>query len=343
MQNDHFPVNLFISHEPFPLESGAVLPCLEVGYTVLGDLSAHPDNVLWICHALTANSDPREWWPGLVGEGKCFDPSRAFIVCANMLGSGYGTSGPLVTNPKTGKPYYRTFPQVTIRDMVKAHILLRKHLGINQVRFAGGGSMGAQQALEWAIVEPEAVQGIGLFSGNARHSPWGIAFNAAQRMAIEADPTWEDASPEAGSRGLAAARAIGMLSYRSYQRFQETQEDPGGILDGYRAESYERHQGEKLVKRFHAQAYWILTKAMDSHHVGRSRGPIPEVLKGVKARTLIMGVSTDLLFPTREQKFLAEHIPNAEYHEIESPYGHDGFLIEFDQMERILKGFLEGS
>jgi len=342
MLNDQFPVNLFISHEPFPLESGAILPRLEIGYTTLGDLSAHPENILWICHALTANSDPREWWPGLVGEGKCFDPAKAFIVCANMLGSCYGSSGPLALNPETGKPFYRTFPLVTIRDMVRAHILLRRHLGIERIRFAGGGSMGAQQALEWAIMEPEAVEGIGVLSGNARHSPWGIAFNAAQRMAIEADPTWQDDSTTAGSRGLAAARAIGMISYRSYQRFQETQQDPDGILDGYRADSYERYQGEKLVRRFNAQAYWVLTKAMDSHHVGRGRGPIPDVLKQVKARALIMGVSTDLLFPPCEQKFLAEHIPNAEYHEIESPYGHDGFLIEFDQMERILRGFLTG-
>jgi homoserine O-acetyltransferase len=191
-------------------------------------------------------------------------------------------------------------------------------------------------------MEPEAVEGIGVLSGNARHSPWGIAFNTAQRMAIEADPTWQDASTTAGSRGLAAARAIGMISYRSYQRFQETQQDPDGILDGYRADSYERYQGEKLVRRFNAQSYWVLSKAMDSHHVGRVRGPIPDVLKQVKARALIMGVSTDLLFPAREQKFLSENLPNAEYHEIESPYGHDGFLIEFDQMERILRGFLTG-
>ena len=342
MLNDQFPVNRFISHEPFPLESGAILPRLEVGYTTLGDLSAHPENIRWICHALTANSDPREWWPGLVGKGKCFDPAKAFIVCANMLGSCYGSSGPLALNPETGKPFYRTFPLVTIRDMVRAHIRLRRHLGIERIRFAGGGSMGAQQALEWAIMEPEVVEGIGVLSGNARHSPWGIAFNAAQRMAIEADPTWQDDSATAGSRGLAAARAIGMISYRSYQRFQETQKDGDGNLDGYQAESYERYQGDKLVRRFNAQAYWVLTKAMDSHHVGRGRGPIPDVLKQVKARALIMGVSTDLLFPPCEQKFLAEHIPNAEYHEIESPHGHDGFLIEFDQMERILRGFLTG-
>lgn len=323
------------------MESGAVLPQLEIAYHTWGNLETYRHNVIWVCHALTANSDAPVWWPGLVGEGKALDPRKAFIVCANMLGSCYGSSGPLAVNLETGRPYYRKFPQVTVRDMIQAHIILRKHLGIERIRIALGGSMGGQQALEWAIMEAEVLAEIGLLCANARHSPWGIAFNAAQRMAIESDPTWEDDSETAGSMGLAAARAIGMLSYRSYQRFQETQLDGDEIVDGYKAEGYERHQGRKLVQRFNAQAYWILTKAMDSHHIGRNRGPIPEVLKTIKARALVVGVSSDLLFPTREQKLLAGYIPNAEYHEIDSPYGHDGFLIEFDKLEKILREFLK--
>ena len=328
--------------ESFPMESGAVLPELEIAFTTHGTLNEERDNVIWICHALTANADPAEWWPGLVGEGKLFDPGRHFIVCANMLGSCYGTTGPQSVNPETGKPYLDTFPLVTVRDMVRAHILLRRHLGIERIALAIGGSMGGQQVLEWAVMEPGHIARICLLASNARHSPWGIAFNEAQRMAIRADQTLHGEGPEAGQLGLEAARAIAMLSYRNYQTYKKSQsESSDELMDGFRASSYQRYQGLKLRKRFDAFTYLTLSKAMDSHNIGRGRDGIRNALGLVRAKTLIISIESDLLFPVEEQVELANHIPDAILQVIESAYGHDGFLIENEQISRITSRFLE--
>ncbi|MCS6808333.1 MAG: homoserine O-acetyltransferase [Bacteroidota bacterium] len=326
---------------PFPLESGAVLPCLDIAYHTYGTLNPAQDNVVWICHALTGNSDAAVWWDGLVGTGRLFDPAGYFIVCANMIGSCYGSSGPTSINPTTGKPYFRTFPQVTTRDMARAHMVLRKALGIEKILVGLGGSMGGQQLLEWAILEPTVFETIVPMATNAQHSPWGIAFNESQRLALEADPTFFEDRLDAGLAGLKAARSIGILSYRNYQTFCKTQAElHNDKLDGFRAASYQIYQGEKLIKRFNAHAYWILSKAMDSHNVGRGRGNAGKALARIQARTLVVGISTDILFPPKEQRFIAEHIPHAEYVEITSPYGHDGFLIEFTTLTDILREFL---
>lgn len=327
--------------EPFITESGAVLASLDIAYHTFGTLNAARDNVVWICHALTGNSDAAQWWEGLIGAGKIFDPARYFIVCANMLGSCYGSSGPLSTDRTTGKPYYRTFPQVTIRDMVRAHGILRRHLGINQIYVCLGGSMGGQQVLEWAIVEPDLFEYIVPLATNARHSPWGIAFNESQRLALEADPTFYYDAPDAGSAGLRAARAIGMLSYRNYETFAETQRDDREALDNYRASSYQIYQGEKLVQRFFAHSYWILSKAMDSHNVGRGRGGTEIAMQSIRAKSLVVGITSDILFPPVEQQFIARCIPGARYCEIESRFGHDGFLIEFAALSNVLEEFFE--
>jgi homoserine O-acetyltransferase len=319
-----------------------VLPQLELAYHTYGTLSPKGDNVVWVCHALTANSDCADWWSGLVGPGCLYDPQRWFVVCANMLGSCYGSSGPLQPDPATGQPYYRRFPPVTVRDTVRALQLLRDHLGINQIHTLLGGSMGGQQTLEWAVQEPDRMARIVPIATNAVHSPWGRAFNATQRMALEADPTFEADSPTAGQAGLAAARAVAMLSYRNYQTYDRTQQDTAqsgteAALEGYRADSYQRYQGHKLVQRFHAHAYWRLTQAMDSHHLGRNRpGGIAAALAQIHARTLVVGISSDLLFPVAEQQLLAQHIPGAVYREIDSPYGHDGFLVEFDTLATVI-------
>jgi homoserine O-acetyltransferase/O-succinyltransferase len=337
------PHKTLLFPEPFVLESGAVLPRLEIGYHTYGTLNEAKDNVVWVCHALTGNSDAAVWWDGLIGEGRMFDPRKYFIVCANMLGSCYGSSGATSINPTTGTPYFRSFPQVTVRDMVHAHILLRRHLGIKRVVVGLGGSMGGQQLLEWAITEPELFEAIIPMATNARHSPWGIAFNESQRLAIEADTTFFEDRLDAGAKGLQAARSIGILSYRNYDTFWKTQADEEEKTDNFRASSYQSYQGEKLVRRFNAQSYWQLTKAMDSHNVGRGRGGLQNALAQIRTRTLVIGISSDILFPPEEQRRLAEHIPNAEYVEIASPYGHDGFLIEFQQLTEILNGFLSGT
>ena len=328
---------------PFVLENGAILPDLTIAYTTYGRLSEKQDNVIWICHALTANSEPHDWWSGLVGEGRLFDPESYYIVCANMLGSCYGSSGPQSTDPATGHSYGRSFPQVTIRDMVKCHRILQGHLGIERILLGMGGSMGGQQVLEWAIADPSIFECICLIATNAQHSPWGIAFNEAQRMALKADPTFASEDPDGGAAGLEAARAIGMLSYRSYATYRNTQQDETNEkLDDFRASSYQRYQGVKLRKRFHAYAYYILSKAMDSHNVGRGRASIGKALQKITAKTAVIGIETDILFPVQEQRFLAEHIPDAFLEIIESPYGHDGFLVEYDKIAGVIKTFIEG-
>ncbi|MCL6524074.1 MAG: homoserine O-acetyltransferase [Thermoflavifilum sp.] len=337
-------VQHFHSSEPFRLESGVVLPELHVAYHTYGQLNAAADNVIWICHALTANSDVAEWWPGLVGPGKVIDPEKYFIVCANILGSCYGSSGPLTPNPHTGKPYYSHFPLVTIRDMVHAHMLLAQYLGIKSIYLAVGGSMGGYQAMEWAIMEPAFIQRLFLLATGAAESAWGIAIHTAQRLAIEADSSWQEDRPDAGAKGLKAARAIGMLTYRNYQTFVRTQTDPDfSKIDHFKASSYILYQGDKLVRRFNAQSYWLLTKAMDSHNIARGRATkLEDVLVTMQQKTLILGITSDILCPPEEQRFLAQHMPHSAYYEIDSPYGHDGFLIEFAIIGQILHDWLEG-
>ena len=182
--------HIYKHEQPFILECGITLPQIHLAYTSHGHLNAAKDNVVWIFHALTANSDPAEWWPGLVGKGKLFDPELHFIVCVNMPGSCYGSMGPLELNPDTTEPWYHDFPFFTTRDMIRAYQFLRQYLGIENIHTGIGGSMGGQQLLEWAIEEPELFRYIFPVATNAQHSPWGIAFNASQRMSIEADRTW---------------------------------------------------------------------------------------------------------------------------------------------------------
>lgn len=330
-----------VIEEPFLLESGAILPRLEIAFHTHGALAPDRDNVVWIYHALTGNSDPTAWWPDVVGGGKSIDPDEHFIVCANVLGSCYGSSGPLSIDPVGGRPWHSRFPEVTVRDSVRAFHLLRLHLGIERISLAIGASLGGQQALEAAIGEPELFERLVLIATNARHSPWGIAWSGTQRMAIEADPTWRDESPEAGATGLAAARAVAMLSYRSPQLFNESQpEADDDRLGDFRAESYQRYQGEKLARRFNAQSYRLLTMAMDSHNVGRRRGSVDRALARIEAETLVIGIASDLLFPIAEQRYLAARIPRARYREVDSPYGHDGFLIEGEHIGRLIREHL---
>mgnify|MGYP002078317932 CR=1 FL=1 len=329
---------------PFELECGASLPEVQIAYRTYGVLNPDADNVTWICHALTASADADNWWAGLFGPGNIFDPEKQFIVCANILGSCYGTTGPASENPGTGRPYGKEFPLITIQDMVKVHRLLRDHLGIKKVELLIGGSMGGQQALEWAVTEPDFIRNLVVLATNAKHSPWGIAFNEAQRMALEADPTLlENGLPEAGRKGLEAARAVAMLSYRHYQAYSKTQVEPDGDkLSDFRASSYQRYQGSKLYKRFEPLSYISLSRSMDTHNVGRGRGGVEKALSSVKARTLVIGIETDVLFPPNEQEFIAGHVPGANFQVIDSLYGHDGFLVEFTKIAALIRPFLAG-
>jgi len=333
----------FHRYQPFPLENGQVLPDIRIGYHTYGNLNETGDNVVWICHALTANSDVIRWWPGMVGEHRYVDPEKHFIVCANILGSCYGSSGPLSEDPVNGRKYYSSFPAVTIRDMVKSHILLRKYLGIKKIHLLMGGSMGGYQALEWVLMEPAIIQDLFLIATSAAESPWGIAVHTAQRLSIEADSTWMDHQSDAGAKGLRAARGIGILTYRNYAIMNEKQSDPEiNKLDNYRASSYISYQGNKLSRRFNAYSYWLLTKAMDSHNIARNRGgDLKKTLASISQRTLIVGITSDILCPLAEQKFLADNIPNCTLISIDSLYGHDGFMVETERIGHCLTEWMD--
>ncbi len=335
-------MNYFNSDELFVTENGETLPMLTIAYDTYGTLNSEKNNVVWVCHALTSNSSVTEWWPGVVGQSTVIDPARFFIVCANIPGSCYGSTGPVSINPNTRKPYYSDFPMITIRDIVRAFILLRKHLQIDNIFLLMAGSMGGYQALEWAVMEKERIQTLFLITTSAAESAWGIAIHTAQRLAIEADSTWKDRSATAGKNGLKAARAIGLLTYRNYKILVEKQTDPDvEKIDNFKASSYIKYQGDKLVKRFNAQSYWLLTKAMDSHNLARGRNKtIDDVLQAITQKTLIIGIKSDLLCPVDEQKKIAGKFPNATYIEIDSSYGHDGFLIEYEKISHFLSKWL---
>lgn len=329
-------------HEaPFQLESGVTLPGYHLAYTTHGHLNETKDNVVWIFHALTANSDPIEWWNGLCGEGKLFDPAKYFIVCVNMPGSCYGSLGPLDIDPEKNEPYFHQFPFFTIRDMIRAYQPLRISLGIRKIHIGIGGSTGGQQLVEWAVEEPELFEHIVPLATNAFHSPWGIAFNASQRFCIETDVTWKEKNEKAGLEGMKVARGLALISYRHYETYWNTQsEKTVDKYEDFRSESYQRYQGEKLGKRFNAFSYYFLSRSMDSHNVGRNRGSLEAALKKITAKTLVIGITTDILFPLREQQFLADSIPGAKFHSIHSSYGHDGFLLEYDKIKNLVTDFL---
>ena len=302
----------FYSSKPFPLESGEHLPDLTIAYHTSAP-EVNGKKVLWICHALTANSNPAEWWEVMVGPGKCFDPEEYFIVCANILGSCYGSTGPLSLHPNAGAPYYDSFPQLSIRDMVAAHYLLCNHLGIEEIDLVIGASIGGFQALEFAICHPDLCKQLALVATNARISPWGTAYNESQRMAILADPTYYERRIGGGERGLAVARSIALLSYRSYEGYglSQAEDDPNTFL-AQRAATYQQYQGEKLRRRFDAYSYMALSKAFDTHNVGRGRGGVEEALQTIRAKTLCIAIAGDQIFPPSEVRFLSQHIPNAQ-------------------------------
>lgn len=324
----------------FVLESGEVLHDVKIAYHTYGTYDSNKNNVVWVCHALTANSDVFDWWAGVFGEDDLFNPTDYFIVCANVIGSHYGSTGPLNTQLASGVLALQDFPLVTPRDMARAHELLRKHLTIEEIYLLVGASLGGQQAQEFTLLSTCPIHNLILIATNAKHSPFGIAFNAAQRLAIEADQTYGD-GPTGGTAGLIAARSIAMLSYRSYTGYLQTQaESSDEVLKDFRASSYQQYQGTKLANRFNAYSYVTLSKAMDAHHVGRGRGGILKALSSIRSKTLIIGITTDLLFPVEEQKYLQAYIPDAVYAEIDSAFGHDGFLVEHNQLIDIISDFL---
>lgn len=326
--------------QPFITEGGTTIPNPTVAYQTWGTLNDTKDNVILVCHALTGNTAVDEWFEGIFGKEKALDPNEYFIICPNVLGSCYGTSGPTSINPETGEPYRADFPEVTIRDIVRVQQQLLDELNINGIALVIGGSMGGMQALEWCIMD-ERPQSAVLIGMGEKHRPWAIGISHTQRQAIYNDPNWnsgfysEDHPPK---NGLVLARMIAMNSYRHPSDFDE--KFGRRLQDGqsqYEVESYLSYQGKKLVDRFDAASYVRLTQAMDSHDIRRSRPRIKETLTGLTIPITVVGIDSDMLYPPSECRELAELLPNGRYEEISSPHGHDAFLIEFDQLNPIIK------
>ena len=301
------------------------------------------DRVVWLCHALTANSDPLDWWPEMVGEGCCVNPDNDYVVCVNIFGSAYGTTGPrdfCTPEAESQKPQSPlSFPKFTVRDTARLFNLVREHLGIEHVDLLIGSSIGGFHALEWAIMEGERIRKAAFIATAPRVSPWLSAWMEVQRMALEADPTFRACeSLDGGRKGLEAARAISLISYRSFDGYNLTQyETDDDCLFASRAASYERYQGEKLVKRgFDAYSYYYLLWCVDSQNVGRHRGGVKAALAQIQAKSIVISITSDGLFPPCESSEWAKYIPDAKYYEIESRFGHDGFLLETEQITQII-------
>lgn len=355
----------FATDRPLPLESGDTLPGFRLAYETWGTLAPDRSNAVLVLHALTGDSHvagPIEpghptpgWWDGLVGTGKVLDPDRYFVVAPNVLGGCQGSTGPASPHPADGRPWGSRFPYLTVRDQVAAEAVLADALGIDRWAAVLGGSMGGMRSLEWAVDRPDRVAAVLVLAAPARTSAEQIAWSWPQLVAIDQDPGWHGgdyhhlpagAGPHAG---LGVARRIAHVTYRSegelrlrFGREPQPGEDPAG--DGrYSVESYLDHHATKLVHRFDAGSYVTLVRAMNSHDVGRDRGGLAAALRRVTARTLVAGVDSDRLYPMYQQAEIAAGLPGDEpLRVISSPHGHDAFLIEVDQIAKLLGELLDG-
>jgi homoserine O-acetyltransferase/O-succinyltransferase len=369
-----------ITLDSFTTGGGFTFSGIDIAYETYGKLNADRSNAILICHALTGSAHASDctangtnkvhppssflelaavgkgWWDEAIGPGKAFDTNRYFVVCSNFIGSCYGTTGPTSINPLTGKPFAASFPDVTVRDMVHLQKRLLDYLEIPVLKLVAGGSLGGMQALEWALLYPDFVESILPIATSMQHSAWAIGLNEAARLAIKNDPVWNGGNyKQQPEKGLGLARIIAMLSYRSYPSYQEKQgrtkvdesyQNKGlqlynDSLPDFQMESYLRYQAEKITQRFDANTYITITRAMDSHDVARDRGPLAQVLEQITAKVFCVGIDSDLLYPDTEQREIASLIPGAQYKNIKSIHGHDAFLIEFEQMERIIREILE--
>lgn len=359
---------LYHDPRPFQFENGETIPELEIAWESYGRLNAQRSNAILVCHALTGSAyaageavfaeeilqkapmlaklkgSTAGWWDAIIGPGKLLDTEKYFIICSNVIGSCYGSSGPLSINPKTGTPYGNTFPQVSVRDMVKAQKRLLEAFKIETLFSGLGGSLGGMQLLEWMRLFPEKIQSAVLIGTSARHSDWSIGLNHLARQAIFNDPVYNagdySTQPE---KGLALAREIGMMTYRTVENFNtrfghEKVQEPT-LNKTFQVESYLQYQGQKLVNRFDANSFIQLSQSMDAHDIAPGCAHIEEGLKKIKTPVLTIGIYSDLLYPAAEQKQIADGLANGRYAELHSPYGHDAFLIEFEKMEQLVRPF----
>ncbi len=319
---------VFTIEEPFVLESGHVIDRLHLDYSTFGKLNTDQSNVIWVFHALTANSDVMSWWPGLFGEDCLFNAEEHYIICVNIIGSPYGSY----------RPDSLDHPLFTIRDTVNAELQLARHLGINRIHTCIGGSCGGSQAMEFAYAFEGKIDHLIVIASAPKESEWSIAIHEVQRMALLADP-YIGTSQES-QQGLKTARAVGMLNYRTIESFNSTQREEESKLDDFKVSSYMRYQGEKFAKRFDSIAYYHLTKWMDTHDIGRGRGGIASALQQINIKTAVIAIATDQLVTPKSQEEMAKLLPLGTYYEIPSIHGHDGFLLETKALSHCIRNFI---
>lgn len=359
---------------PLPLDCGAALAPVTIEYETYGRLSPARDNAIFILHALSGDAhaagwdahwekdnrpwrkDRPGWWDSAIGPKKVFDTDRYFIICATVLGSCYGTTGPWERNPDTGKPYGLDFPVITIDDIVRLHVRLQDYLGIEKLLAVAGGSLGGQQALAWALKFPARVQSAIILAASARLGAQGLAFNAVGRQAIFNDPNFNDGQYYGGKHpdgGLELARMLGHITYLSYEsmegkfgrRLQEGNQPCFRLHRDFSVESYLEHQGKAFVQRFDANSYLYLTRAMDYYDAAvYGGGDLVEACATLQARLQLIAFSSDWLYPIISIRELARaavaNYRPASYHEIKSGYGHDAFLLETDKIKPLVASFL---
>jgi len=362
------------SDRPFALDGGGVLRDVDVAYETWGALDDCNSNAGLVCHAWTGDSHAAGgagpghsdggWWDGMIGPGLPLDTDRWFVVCVNVLGGCQGSTGPASRPPGDDRPYGSRFPVVTVRDMVRVQARLADHLGIDRWYSVVGGSMGGMQVLEWAITFPDRVRSIAPIATCAQASAQQIAWGAIGRRAIRLDPRWRggdyyDAAPGDGPHeGLAIARMVAQVTFRSDNVFTDRfgrdladgaawgRGDSFDLWQRFEVERYLDHHGDKLVRRFDANSYLVIGKAMDLHDVGRGRGGLESAMARIKVPTLTMGIWSDMLYPAYQQRqirdILARQGTPCEYIEVDSPHGHDAFLINLDQVGAPLASFLDG-
>jgi homoserine O-acetyltransferase len=361
---------MFAVDHPFAVESGAVIRDVTVAYETWGTLNHDASNAVLICHAWTGDSHAAGragpghiapgWWDEVVGPGKHIDTNRYFVVCANVLGGCQGSTGPASPHPDDGLPYGSRFPVLTIRDMVRHQAQLMPHLGIRRWAAVIGGSMGGMQVLEWAITYPDRVGAVVPIATCMQASAQQIAWGVIGRRAIRLDPRWRggdyyDAEPGDGpAEGLAVARQVAQVTFRSDNVFTErfgrelTDQaaigDTFGLWQEFEVERYLHYHGDKLVRRFDANSYLIVGKAMDLHDVARGRGGLEAAMARITVPNLTIGISSDMLYPSYQQRQMSRFLSRtglpSTYIEVDSPHGHDAFLIEFEKVGEPIAKFL---
>ena len=355
--------------DSLPLQYGGQFGPITLAYETWGTLNAEGTNAILITHALTGNAHAHDverpddvkaaWWNPLIGPGRPFDTSRYYVICSNVLGGCYGSTGPSSLNPATGRPYGMNFPVVTIRDMVRAQHVLVEHLGVRQLAMVAGGSIGGQQALEWAVMYPEMVQNVAVVAATAALTAQAVAFSEVGRQAIMIDPLWQDGNylPGEGPKsGLAIARMLAMITYQSEEAMEmrfarsparlkniPSPSRTADIGERFDVENYLYYQGESLVQRFDANSYLYISRAMDLYDVSEGYPSLKAALSRLRSNCLFIGIRSDFLFPAARVYWLAEQVRvsggNATYVELDSPHGHDAFLKEWGLMTDALRWF----